>query len=143
VTQIAKNNRRNLIDLENLFKQMPQVGYVINNHFAEGIYARERLATADTLIIGKRHRHQTMSILLKGTLSVYNEETNSVKHIQAPYIWVTEPYAKRMTYSHTDTILMTIHPTNEIDVDEIEKEFTIPEEEYQLMLKQGDTKCLG
>jgi hypothetical protein len=133
---------KNLFDLENAFKKMPQAGYVINNHFSEGVYVRERLAKADTLIIGKRHRHQTTSILLAGCLSVYNEETDSVKHIQAPAIWVTEKYAKRMTYSHTDTILATVHPTEETDLEKIEEEFTIPEEEYK-QLAQGDHKCLG
>ena len=118
--------------LEKALLELDQAEYEMNHTFSEGLYARQRFAKAGTLIIGKRHRRETMSILLKGTLSVYMDKDGPVKHIEAPCIWVTKAGSKRMTYSHTDTLLVTIHPTKETDLEKIETEFVIPEEEYLL-----------
>ena len=46
--------------LEDEFSKLEQVECKITHNFAEGVYARERFAKADTLIIGKRHRHETI-----------------------------------------------------------------------------------
>ena len=126
--------------LETEFLKMPQVECEITHNFADGIYARERFAKADTLIIGHRHRKETLSILLKGEMSVYMDEGGPVKRIVAPCIWTTGAGAKRMTYSHTDTILVTVHPTKEADLEKIEQECVIPEEEY--LIEQSALKAL-
>ena len=126
-----------LADLEKAVSGFDQVECPMTHHFSPGIYVRERFAKADTLIIGKRHRHDTMSILLQGTLSVYLDEGGAVKLLKAPCIWTTKARAKRMTYSHTDTILATIHPTEETDLEKLEEDLVIPEKEY---LEQGGLK---
>lgn len=119
-----------LSKLEKVFKEMPQAEIVMTHTFGGGVYARERYAKAGTLIVGKRHRHETMSILLKGILSVYNELGEETATYEAPKIWVSKAGSKRMTYSHTDTILVTIHPTEETDLEKIEDEFIISENEF-------------
>jgi len=114
---------------ESLLK-MPQAPIEMTHTFGGGVYVRERFAPADTLIVGKRHRHETMSILIKGVLGVYNELGEETVRHEAPKTWVTPAGSKRMTYSHTDTILVTVHPTKETDLEKIEEEFIIPEDEY-------------
>lgn len=132
--------KKTLTDLENILKTYNQADCPITDHFSEGLYLRERFAKANTLIVGKRHRQETMSILLKGILCVYTDD-EKVKEIHAPCIWATKAGTKRMTYSKTDTILVTVHPTEETDLKKIEKEVIIPEKEY--LENRGDIKCLG
>jgi hypothetical protein len=42
---------------------------------------------------------------------------------------------KRIGYFHEDSSWLTIHPTNETDVDQLEKDITIPEEEIDEFLE--------
>lgn len=125
-----QNTKPSLSKLTELFLKMPQAEIVMTHTFGGGIYARERFAPAGTLIIGKRHRHETMSILLKGVLGVYNELGKETETYEAPKLWISKSGSKRMTYSHTDTILVTVHPTQETDLGKIESEFIIPEDKY-------------
>ena len=125
-----QNKKPSLTELTEVLKKMPQAEVIMTHSFGGGVYVRERFAPADTLIVGKRHRHETMSILVKGTLGVYNELGEvTVKH-EAPKTWVTPAGSKRMTYSFTDTILITVHPTEETNLEKIETEFIISEKEY-------------
>ena len=124
-----------LMDLQNSFSNLPQLPIEFIHHFSDHVYVRERKAKADTLIIGKRHRYATCSILLEGELSVYDGE--KVRRYKAPHIFNSIAGAKRMTYSHTDTTLITIHPTTLTDLDEIEKVFIIPEEEFDSGVIEG------
>jgi hypothetical protein len=123
------NDAPDLMALEKAFRNLPQCDVQFIHHFSDGVYVRERRAKADTLIVGKRHRFATCSILLEGELSVYDGE--KVTRYQAPHIFNSIAGAKRMTYSHTDTTFITIHPTALTDLDEIEKEFIVPEEEFE------------
>lgn len=123
-----------LLALQEEMQKFPQIECEMDHIFAPGVYMRKRTACAGTLIVGKRHRHSTMTILLKGKLSVYNEEDESILNIDAPHVWVTKPYSKKLTFSHTETILATVHPTEETDVDKLEDELIIPEDTYLDML---------
>lgn len=124
-----------LMNLQRAFEKLPQLDIQFIHHFSDHVYVRERRAKADTLIIGKRHRYATCSILLEGELSVYDGE--KVKRYSAPHIFNSIAGAKRMTYSHTDTTLITIHPTTSTDLDEIEKTFIIPEDEFDSGIIEG------
>ena len=124
-----------LMDIENSFKNLPQVECQFIHHFSDHVYVRERRAKADTLIVGKRHRYATCSILLEGELSVFDGE--KVSRYKAPHIFNSISGAKRMTYSHTDTTLITIHPTILTDLEEIEKVFIIPEIEFESGIIDG------
>ena len=67
-----------------------------------------------------------------------------VKRIEAPAIFTSPPFSKKMVYTHEDTIFLNVHPTEERDLDEIERQFIITEEEYNLLLSgEGEKLCLG
>jgi hypothetical protein len=44
------------------------------------------------------------------------------KRIKAPHYGITKAGTKRIIYAHTDCIFVTVHATNETDVDKIEEE---------------------
>ena len=136
--QIAKNTAYE--ELTQKVSAMPQPDCPMNHIFPDKTYIRQRLARAGTLLIGKRHRHETTSILLSGNLSIYLEDgdSNKVEHKTGPCIWITPAGSRRITYSKTDTVLATVHPNenNETDLDKLENEATISEEDF-LRLKTG------
>ena len=144
MTEILKaNSNRDIDALSGALLKLPQAAMTLKHHFSDGVYARERFAPQGTLITGKRHRYRTLTILLSGELSVYTEngtkQGESVTHV-APAVFVSDAFTRKVTFSHTDTILMTVHPTNETDLDEIEKQFIITEDDYRL--QYPETKAI-
>jgi hypothetical protein len=129
-----------LKDLEDELLKLEQVEIPTMHSFMGGVYIREILIPKGTLIIGKRHRHETCNILLKGTLSIFMGKHLPVKTLTGPCIFPSEPGAKKMGYAQTDAVFANIHPTYETDLEKIEEEFIIPEEEYIESIKITETK---
>lgn len=86
--------------------------------FAPGAYAREIFIPKDTLVVGKIHRHSHLNMLMKGKVSVLTEE--GPKTLEAPLTMVSPAGTKRVVYTHEDTIWVTVHLTNETDLEKIE-----------------------
>ena len=117
-----------------------QVEIPVNHHFGGGVYIRQIDIKAGTLIMGKRHRHETCNILLKGTLLVYVAEDKPPVSMSGPAIFTTPPGTKKFAYCQEDAVFLNVIPTTETDPDEVERQWIIPEEEY-LALKEG--ACLS
>lgn len=47
---------------------------VLTHHFAQGVYGRQMDVTANTLVISKMHRHQTLNVFLKGRVSLISPD---------------------------------------------------------------------
>ena len=133
----------NIIKLQNEMAKHDQVDCPLVHHFAEGVYVRELHIPADTWIMGKRHRHETINILLKGSLSLYMGPGIPAKKIESPMVFNSKPGVKKFAYIHEDTVFLNIHPTKERDLEKIEQEFIISEEEWIQLENRGDIKCLG
>lgn len=129
--------------LEAYMKTLPQEKLPITHTFSGGVYIREMHIPKGIFIIGKRHRHETCNILLKGTLSVCidNGKVGPVNKINGPVVLTSEPMVRKIAYCHEDAVFLNIHPTEETDIDKIEDEFIITEQQY-LALK-GENQCLG
>jgi len=137
------------LQLDNLAKEMArydQVDCPVKHNFAPGIYVRELFIPEDTFIMGKRHRHETCNILLKGEMSLYMGPNIPAKKIFEPLIFNSKPFVKKLAYTHTDCIFLNIHPTDKKDLEKIEDEFIITDAEYKelTMLQNKEVqKCLG
>lgn len=123
-------------------------GIEYNHIFSGGVYIREMRAPAGVIVIGKRHRYETCNILMSGTMSVWvSGESGSgeerVQEISGPIIITSKPGARKIAYCHTDVVFHNIHPTDLTDLDEIEKEFVIPEEGFHLLQNREEMLCLG
>jgi hypothetical protein len=135
-------SREQLLMLEEAIMDLPvqiNADELTEHHFAPGIYLRSLFLPAGAVLTGKIHRHETMNILVYGTLKVTTDQ--GVKTIEGPYIYNSEPGTKKAGYAVTDCLFYNIHPTSSTDLEEIEAEFIVPsfealDHENALALKQ-------
>lgn len=96
----------------------------LKHWLAPGIYAREIHLPAQTLVVGRIHRHRHFNIISQGKITCYTEF--GLETLEAPASFISEPGTKRVVYTHEDAIWTTIHPnpTNETDIATLEDMFT-------------------
>jgi len=91
---------------------------------------------------GKIHKYACLNILAKGRRSTLID--NRIVMIKAPHIHLAPPGMKRVSYTHEDSVWITVHTTNLTDVDEIERELVCDtEEEYLAFCAQEHLQCLS
>lgn len=87
---------------------------------APGAYAREFLAPAGAVCIGKIHRHAHINVLALGRCAVYTED--GYRELAAPMTFVSSPGTKRVVVAHTEIAWTTVHVTDKETLAEIEEE---------------------
>ena len=130
--------RGQVLELEEHLRKYPQVELQTNHHFAPGVYVRELLIPAGTILTGKIHRYETMNILISGEIRVTTDD--GMQTLTGPMIFNSQAGTKKAAITITDTIWVNVHPTELTDLDEIETEFIAPDYDA---LRQEDRKCLG
>ncbi len=115
-----KGRRDMIMALQSHVGEMDQIECQVNHHFAPGNYAREILIQAGTLVIGKIHKHAHVNVISKGRVSVATED--GVEELEAPITFISQPGTKRAVLALEDTIWTTIHPTESLDIESIERE---------------------
>ena len=133
--------RQKVFKAEALMLQMPQQDLEFKHYFSHGIYARELYIPRDTILVGKLHKFSQLNILSKGDISVLIDE--KVKRIQAPYTIVSPAGIKRIAYTHEDTVWLTIHGTDESNIDIIEEIFTASSEQEYLDFVNSQLRLPG
>ena len=109
----------------------------INHFFMDGVYIREMTMFKGTVVIGAIHKTLHMCFLLKGHLTVADE--NDVKDYIAPCKIIATPGVKRVLYAHEDSIWYNTHknPSNTEDVEKLEDELVaISYEKYDEYINQ-------
>lgn len=129
-----------VVALESILKDEEQVELGLTHTFSNGIYLREMSVPKDSLIVGKRHREDTINMLIKGSMTIIDGDETFT--ISAPYTFVSSKYSKKAGFAHEDSVWVNVHKTDSKDLEEIEKQFIISEEEY-MQLEHKDKKCLG
>lgn len=120
-------------DVQKQLSQSPDVIDVpVQHHFAPGVYMRQMDAAAGTLVVSKMHRTEHMNILLKGSLTVATED--GIQLMTAPCVLKSMPGTKRIGYFHEDSSWITVHPTEETDLEEIEQQVIVPDDEIDQFL---------
>ncbi len=92
----------------------------VKHTYADGLYIREIFMPRGEIVISKIHKIAHPFFLIKGKISVLSEEGE--KLLQAPYYTITPAGTKRMLYTHTNAIVVTVHRTFETDLNKIEDE---------------------
>lgn len=119
--------------VQDQLSQSPDVIDVpVQHHFVPGVYMRQMDAAAGTLVVSKMHRTEHMNILLKGSLTVATED--GIQLMTAPCVLKSMPGTKRIGYFHEDSSWITVHPTEETDLEKIEQQVIVPDEEIDQFL---------
>ena len=113
--------RDKVAHLEAVMREGPTVEIEVRHHFSKGVYAREIFIPKGTVLVGKIHKHENLNIISQGDISVLTE--NGMERLKAPFTLVSPPGTKRAGFAHEDTVWLSIHGTDETDVDKIELEF--------------------
>lgn len=118
-------------------------GLTLRHHFAPGLYLREVHVPAGLVTVGKIHKFPCINILAKGDRSTLID--GRIERIQAPHVSTSPAGMKRVSYTHADSVWMTVHATSLTDIDEIERELVCDsEEEYRAFLMRAESQpCLS
>ncbi len=123
-TSVAQTERANILDLEQFISDLPgeKISQTegLTHHFAPGCYGRELFLPAGSMVVGKIHKHSHITVLLAGTCSFSTEHSKDV--LVGPAVLVSKAGEKRAVYAHTDARWLTIHPTQETELEKIEDE---------------------
>lgn len=93
----------------------------VKHHFSKGVYARELSIPAGTVLVGKVHLFDNLNVVLRGRIAIYTEA--GLREFEAGDVIVSPAGVKRAGYAIEDTVWMTVHGTDETDVDLIEQQF--------------------
>jgi hypothetical protein len=112
--------RKSIEDLQAAAAKLPQCELHTEHYWADGMYCRELFRPADTLIVGKVHKAEHFYIIASGTVTIAGNGYRET--ITGPKVMVSKPGTKRAVYAHTDATTMTVHRTDETDLEKIEAE---------------------
>jgi len=125
-----------ILRIEQELLQMPQVELPIEHYQIDGVYVRSMFIPAGTILTGKIHNFESIAILAKGRIRITNGTESYI--ISEGHIMVDKPGVKRLGYAETDVIFITVHRTDNIEIEAIEKELVSATfEEYQQQLLLG------
>ena len=111
----------------------------VKHSFANGCYIREIFNPAGELIVTAIQKKEHPFFLMQGEMSILTED--GIKHLKAPHHGITKPGTKRIIYTHTDCIFITVHATEETDVAKIEEQ-VIAKDFQDPLITQEDMKLL-
>lgn len=90
--------------------------------FCNGLYIREMFIPAGLYIVTKIHKTLHPYFVMSGEVSVYSEE--GIEKIKGPLYGITKPGTRRALHTISDTIWITIHATDETDIEKIGNNIT-------------------
>lgn len=120
----------NVEALEASMLEQPQVSCGVVHRFGPGIYMREVTIPADTFAIGHHQNFEHMNVLLKGRVSIINDD-GGLTELVAPMIFVGKP-GRKIGYIHEDMVWMNVYSTHETDVDKLEAHFVTKSTTWEL-----------
>lgn len=124
-----------ILQIEQEILKLPQVECPLEHFHIKGVYVRKGFIPAGTMLTGKVHNFESISILAQGTLRITNGTDSKI--ISAPHTFVDKAGIKRLGYAETDCTFITIHRTDNTEIEDIENELvstTLEEYEQRLLL---------
>lgn len=132
---VALSMRDKVFLIEDEMRKYGRVECPVKHHFSDGVYGRELFIPAGTLLTGEIHKFRQLNVLVSGDISVLTED--GIKRVQAPFIVVSPAGTKRIAFAHSDCVWLTVHGTEETDLDLIEQKFIAhSDQEYSAFLEQ-------
>lgn len=97
-------------EVEAKLRKLDQVKWETKHYFSDGVYTRETFVPAGSMLTGYRHKQRTVSMLVKGTISVIGVDelgyATDYGVLEAPMIFVTEAGIKKIGFAHEDVLFI-------------------------------------
>lgn len=143
----ASNNHIQINEVEKELLALDQVDCPVLHHFGPGIYMREVILLAGSLVIGHHQKQDHLNIMLSGKVAII--EDDAVKVLVAPMIFTGKP-GRKIGYIIETCAWLNVYSTDETNVDKLEAMFLDKseawanhEEEAKILrrtLRAGDRK---
>ena len=134
--------RAALFWLEAEIQKMDQVELEYIHRFTPGLYTREMIVPEGVILTGAIYKTEHISIFLEGRMLVPSEG-GSVE-IEAPLVEIAKPGVKRVGLALEKVRWLTVHPTDETDVEQLEDMlWTNDPKDVQHLIDQQDYESLG
>jgi hypothetical protein len=108
--------REKVEKLEDFLAQVPPVQCPVRNLFAPGVYVREGTVPKGITATGAVHKTKHRTVVFGHCLLTTDK---GVEELKGYHTFVSEPGAKRAIYAIEETIVLTIHPTDETDEEKL------------------------
>lgn len=112
--------------MQESMQDMEQAQCPITHHFTDGAYGREMLIPKGVCLVGARHKTNHFFIMLSGKCLISEDGVNSFE-VSAPYIGQTKKGTKRAITALEDSVILTMHVTEQKEIAEIGKQILYPE----------------
>jgi len=123
-SEVAQVSR--ILALQEAMRSLPQIKEELFHHFCHGVYARQMNIPAGTVIVGKKHKRNCINFIMAGEVEVVSAEGKT--RIKAPEIFVSPAGTKRAMVALSDLTWVTVHASQETDLDKLEDELIEVEE---------------
>ena len=109
-------------EVEARLLSLPQIVAPVTHHQdAPGVYMREILMPAGSVIIGHAHTTKHYNIVLTGRALVSCDDGKTSAEIVAPCVFVSEAGVRKRLYIVEEMRWLTVHPTKLTDLTKLEK----------------------
>lgn len=106
--------------------KLPQSTEMITKHYvAGGMYCRSLWRPAGCLIVGKVHKKEHIYIVASGTVRVTTD--SGMRDITGPEVVISAAGTKRAVLALTDALCITVHRTDETELEDIEMDLIEPD----------------
>jgi len=102
------SNRNKILEYEKVAKKMPQVDIPVLHHIHAGMYGREIIIPAGTVITGQLYKFDHFDIMVEGDITV-STDTGERKRLTGFNLFRGMMGKKRAGYAHADTRWITFH----------------------------------
>ena len=116
--QVAQRSK--IHALQEAMRELPQFKETLFHHFCHGVYARQMNVPAGTVLVGKTHKRDCINFIMQGEVEVVSPEGKT--RIKAPEIFVSPANTKRAMVVIDDLVWVTVHASDETDLDKLEAE---------------------
>lgn len=126
----SREMRDAIFRLEKQIEKMPQAELEYIHRFTPGMYAREMIVPKGVIMTGAIHKTQHISIFLEGKMLIPCE--GGSKEITAPMVEIANPGVKRVGVALERVRWITMHPTDETDVEILEDMLWTNDPQYMI-----------
>ena len=123
--------------LEEIALAHEQVEVPTTEHFINGMYGREIVIPAGTMITGRVYKEGYLDIMLSGDISVATPQ--GLKRLTGCHVMESPPGRKRAGYAHAETRWVTVHRTDQFEPGDMLDRLTFfSRGEYREFLQRRD-----